>query len=165
MILLTIGTYPLPFDRLVEAVDRAVGQGQIDDTVFAQIGYSDYRPKHVEFVDILPKEEFDRLFRSASRIVGQAGIGTITMALDHRLPLLVMPRLKQYGEHVNDHQLATARKFEELGHVIAAYDAGDLVPQLHRLGHFTPEERVAHPEAVAERIGRFLAYLRQKSHQ
>jgi UDP-N-acetylglucosamine transferase subunit ALG13 len=86
-------------------------------------------------------------------------MGTITMALKNHKPLLVMPRLKRYREHVNDHQVATARKFEELGHILAVYDAKDLPNGIHKLKNFVPRERKANPEAVADRIHRFLNSL------
>ena len=41
MIFLTMGTYPLPFDRLVKAVDEMVQGSLIADEVVAQIGCSD----------------------------------------------------------------------------------------------------------------------------
>ena len=161
MILLTVGTYPLAFDRLIEAVDRAVGEQEVEDDVFAQIGYCNYRPKHMEFVELLDKDAFDERVSSASALIGHAGMGTITMALDHELPLLAVPRRERLKEVMNDHQVATARKFEELGHILVAYDTRELVPKLKELRAFTPKPRIASPEAVAERVGRFLSSLQR----
>ena len=48
-------------------------------------------------------------------IVAHAGMGTILTALEIGKPLLVMPRRAALGEHRNDHQLATARRFADLG--------------------------------------------------
>jgi UDP-N-acetylglucosamine transferase subunit ALG13 len=95
----------------------------------------------------------------ASSIISHAGIGTIKIALDNNKPLLVMPRLKKYGEVVNDHQVATARKFEELGHILAVYEAEDLPDCIRRLKDFVPTERKANPDAVADRIRDFLNNL------
>jgi len=78
------------------------------------------------------------------------------MALSHNKPLLVMPRLKRYGEHVNDHQLGTARKFEELGHVLAAYTEDELPDKIQQLPNFVPVPRENQAHLVAERIARFL---------
>ena len=79
-----------------------------------------------------------------------------SMALNNRKPLLAMPRLKKYGEVVNDHQLGIAKRFSELGHILAAYGVEDLPDGIRRLGDFVPKERSAAPHAVAERISRFL---------
>lgn len=109
MIFLTVGTL-FPFDRLVRAIDAAVGEGLIEDEIFAQVGENSYKPRNFESLPSLKKDLFDKYFTEASFIISHAGMGTITMALSHNKPLLVMPRLKHYKEHVNDHQVATARK-------------------------------------------------------
>ncbi|MBA7651210.1 hypothetical protein ES703_59027 [subsurface metagenome] len=158
MIFLTVGTQ-FPFDRLVKCVDDAVSQNGFKEEIFAQIGESSYRPRNFEGVSSLEKRLFDKRIREASGIISHAGIGTIMMALDNRKPLLVMPRLRKYGEVVNDHQVAIARKFEELGHILVAYDTKDLLQKMKQLRTFVPRKRKAQPHAVAERIARFLNEL------
>jgi len=108
---------------------------------------------------VIDKRTFDNKVAKADYIISHAGIGSITMALENGKPLLVMPRMKRYKEHVNDHQVATARKFEELGHLLVAYDVKDLPDGIHRLKNFIPKERKANPEAVTNRIHCFLDSL------
>lgn len=156
MILLTMGTYPLPFDRMVEAVDVLMAKKLVEEQLFAQIGCCRYVPKHMEYARIMEKEHFDKCLQSASALIGHAGMGTITLALENHKPLLVMPRLKIYKEHVNDHQVGTAREFERMGHVLAAYSVDELPEKVPQLKTFVPKPRTAQPEAVAERIRRFL---------
>ncbi len=158
MIFLTVGTQ-FPFDRLVKSMDQAFDGRLINEEIFAQIGESSYKPLNFESVVSLEKNVFDKRLREASNVISHAGMGTITMALKHHKPLLVMPRLKRYREHVNDHQVATARKFEELGHILAVYDAKDLPNGIRKLKNFVPRERKANPKAVADRIHRFLNSL------
>lgn len=158
MIFLTVGS-ALPFDRLVVAVDDLVGRGVIRDEVFAQVGVGGARPRHMRAEEVLAKPRFDELVRGASALVGHAGMGTITAALEHGKPLVVMPRRKEHGELVNDHQLATARRFEQDGMVLVAYDVDQLAAKLAAVPTFVPRRRVAQPEAVARRVGEFLAGL------
>ena len=68
-------------------------------------------------------------------------------------PLLVVPRASRFGEHVNDHQVATARKFESLGHVMVAYDVSEVASKVAGLAGFVPRPRVADRERMARRIG------------
>ncbi len=156
MIFITVGTQ-FGFDRLVRAVDEAVSSGLITEEIFAQIGLGDYKPKNFKYFEMLDKQQFEDKISQADAIISHAGVGSIITALEKGKPMLVMPRLKQYGELVNDHQSATARKFEELGHVIAAYDAGQLPEKIKQLKMFVPKPRTASPEKVAEKIGQFLA--------
>ena len=156
MIFLTVGTYPLPFDRLLRIVDEAINTGVISDTVVAQIGCSQYSPMRYEYSGTLNKEDFDDLFSRSSGVISHAGMGTISMALERTKPLLVIPRLRKYGEHVNDHQLHGARKFEELGHILVAYNEFDFAAKYNMLSRFRPKPRTARPDLVADRIGQFL---------
>ena len=158
MIFLTVGTQ-FPFERLVRALDNIFGQGFINEEIFAQIGESSYKPHNFESAISLDKKVFDEHLKKASGIISHAGMGTIAMALDNEKPLLVMPRLKKYGEVVNDHQAAIARKFEELGHILAVYDVKDLPDGVRKLKDFIPKRRKANPEAVVDRIHRFLNSL------
>lgn len=155
MIFLTVGTL-FPFDRLVRAVDDAVAAGLVEQPVFAQIGRTSFVPRYIKHVEALDKCTFDNKVADAAYLISHAGIGSITMALKYGKPLLVMPRMKRYKEHVNDHQVGTARKFEELGHILVAYDVRDLPECIRRLKNFVPKDRKATPHAVAERIRRFL---------
>jgi len=155
MIFLTVGTQ-FPFDRLVKAVDSILDGGPTNGEMFAQIGESSYKPRNFKSVRYLDKKTFDKCFKDASPIIGHAGMGVITMALDNEKPLLVMPRLKKYGEVVNDHQVAIARKFGELGHILVAYDESELPGKLLQLKSFVPKPRKNQAKAVADRIARFL---------
>lgn len=158
MIFLTVGTQ-FPFDRLVEAVDGVFDEGLTDGELFAQIGESSYRPHNFESVASLGKKMFDKYVKKASAIISHAGIGIITIALENEKPLLVMPRLKRYGEVVNDHQAGIARKFEELGHIVVAYEAEELPEKIEQLKTFVPCKRKAQAQAVTERIMHFLNEL------
>lgn len=155
MIFLTVGT-SFPFDRLVEAVDEAVSAKKITNSIFAQVGRGGYRPRNFDSVETLEKNEFDNYFHQADAVIAHAGMGTITMALEQNKPILVMPRLKKYGELVNDHQLATAKRFEQLGHVLAIYETSELPAKADLLKSFQPVPRLTQVEKVAERIGTFL---------
>jgi len=155
MIFLTVGTQ-FPFDRLVKTVDDLVAGGVIEEEVFSQVGDDAYEPRSFKSVASLDKKAFDECIHNASAIISHAGMGTITMALDTGKPLLVMPRRKRYGEVVNDHQVAIAHKFEQLGHLLVAYEPEELADKVKLLKGFKPSPRLVRPEAVVKRIAEFL---------
>ncbi|RNC73211.1 MAG: glycosyl transferase family 28 [Desulfuromonadales bacterium] len=107
MIFVTVGTQ-LPFDRLIQAVDGWAGDNPGAE-VFAQIGPTELRPRHLESVAFLKPDQADRLFRTATLVISHAGMGSIITSLKYRKPLLIVPRMASLGEHRNDHQLATAK--------------------------------------------------------
>jgi UDP-N-acetylglucosamine transferase subunit ALG13 len=154
VIFLTVGS-SIPFDRLVRAVDDLVGQGLLHD-VRAQIGEGAYEPRHMAFERFLDKQHYDLRVDEATALIGHAGAGTISMALERHKPLLVMPRLRRHGEIVNDHQVATARTFARLGHILVARDVDELRAGVEQLGTFVPRPREPRARDLARRIGVFL---------
>ena len=159
MIFLTVGTQ-FPFDRLVKAIDEAIDQGLIEEEVWAQIGQSSYKPRNFKkTADYLEKNIFDHWMQKASKIISHAGIGSITMALDEAKPMLVMPRLRKYGEVVNNHQVDIIRKFEKCGYLLAAYDVKEFPEKIEALKSFQPQKRNTQAEKVAERISKFLTHF------
>lgn len=161
MIFLTVGTYPLQFDRLVKTVDMAVRDGHVHEEVFAQTGACSYKPEHMKYASMLDKSEFDDRFRDADSIIGHAGMGTISMALDQDKPILVAARMSQYKEHVNDHQVSTADMFESLGHVLVAHKMSEFPQKICELKSFIPAKRRATPHLVADKIAEYLEYLQR----
>lgn len=155
MIFLTVGSR-YGFDRLVRAVDELVASGVVRDDVVAQIGVGSYEPKHMRFERFIDGPDYDRFVAEADMLIGHAGSGTIQLAIAHDKPLLVMPRRKRFREHVNDHQVATARTFERLNQVLAAYEASDLAAKVGDLPGFVPQRRVVDTDALVGRIGDFL---------
>ena len=159
MIFLTVGTQ-FPFDRLLRAIDAAIDGGTAVEEIYAQIGESRYVSRNFKGIASLPKEEFDSYLANASAVIGHAGMGTITAALEHNKPLLVMPRLKRFGEVVNDHQVGIAQRFEQAGLLLAAYNADEVAACLTKLKMFVPKKRECAAEAVVERISRFLQEIK-----
>lgn len=158
MILLTVGTL-FPFDRLIKTVDELRASGYINEDIFGQIGCSKYKPVSFEYIDTIDKQSFDSYVRKSTGLIGHAGMGTITMALKYCKPLIVMPRQKKFGEHVNDHQVGTAKKFMQLGHVLAAFNKNQLTEKIVELESFVPKERITHVDSVVERISEFLTEI------
>jgi len=131
----------MPFDRMVRAVDQWAQQRGRDD-VFAQIGPTDWRPKHIRWTHSLPPHEFLETCRQASALVAHAGTGSILTAWQLGKPILVMPRRADLRETRNDHQIATARRFAELGGVAVAEDESQMPEKLDQLETFAGKQVV-----------------------
>lgn len=139
MIFVTVGTQ-LAFDRLIGAVDAwAERAGR---PVFAQIGPGEYTPRFIDYASFISPDECLERMAEADAIVAHAGMGTIISALELGKPVLVMPRRASLGEHRNDHQLATAARFGELGRLSVAADEHELVAKLDGLDALTADGRI-----------------------
>lgn len=131
----------MSFDRMVRAVDEWAGRrGRTD--VFAQIGPTDWRPAHVRWTQFLEPPEFAQRVKEAEVIVAHAGMGSIITAMTTGKPILVMPRRGDLRETRNDHQIATAARFRELGRVAVALDENELCTQLDRLDELKSDSAV-----------------------
>lgn len=142
----------MPFDRLVRAVDAwAGGSGSTD--VFAQIGPTPWRPRHIQWANFLSPADFRARVQRATLLVAHAGMGSILTALEIGRPILVMPRRGDLQETRNDHQVATAKRFSEQGRVSVAMDERELVDRLDQMHALTPVapaqiSRYASPELI-----------------
>ena len=155
MIFLTVG-HQTPFDRLVRLVDDWAGSSGAE--VFAQIGPTQYRPRHMESIDFLSMQEFEHKLDQATAIISHAGTGTIIQGLLRRKPILVLARLASKGETRNDHQVGTARHFKQSGQVLAAFDDSEFVRLLDDIESSKPGQAVsaAASPALIDRLRRFI---------
>jgi exopolysaccharide biosynthesis glucuronosyltransferase PssE len=68
----------------------------------------------------------------ADTVIGHAGAGTILCASKMGHTPLVMPRLKRFGETVDDHQVELAKVFERIGRVTVVWDPAALGPRVEQ---------------------------------
>lgn len=128
MIFVTVGTQ-LPFNRLISTVDQWCAESKTD--VFAQVGPTDKIFSHLSSEAFISPEKADELMRNAELIVAHAGMGTIITATQHGKPLIVMAREFKFGEHRNDHQVATAARFKDFPNITVVADEQALVQVLN----------------------------------
>ena len=126
MIFITLGSQKFPFDRLLRAVDEQVEAGRIIGLIFAQIGASDYLPKHFEWQRYLSREDFAAQMHKADLVITHGGTGAIIGALKKGKRVIAVPRLARYGEHVDDHQLQLIAQFKELNLICECSNCDDL---------------------------------------
>ncbi len=148
-IFVTVGTQ-LPFDRLVKEVDQWAATREGIDLV-AQIGNAKYVPQHLEYYPMLASKEFNLIFNEADLLISHAGMGVILSALVNNKPLLVMPRRKKLNEVNTDHQLATAKAFEQSGLLNVAWDNQQLKAFLDQPGKISSRKSIG-PHASEELI-------------
>jgi beta-1,4-N-acetylglucosaminyltransferase len=113
MIFVTVGTHDQQFDRLVRTMDELAWE--IKEAVIIQRGYSRYTPTKAAFFTWATMNEMEQQIRQSRIVVAQAGAGTIITVFRANKPLVLVPRLRRYGEHYNDHQVELASALHQLG--------------------------------------------------
>lgn len=139
MIFITVGTQA-GFDRLIKEVDDWLENKDIE--CFAQIGKSEYTPQNMNYKAYLTEQEFNEHFSLADFVISHAGMGTIISCLNKGKTLLTLPRLAQYREHRNDHQISTTKAFSQKGYIYPIYTNEDLLEHLEKFNDLSCLHRV-----------------------
>lgn len=103
MIFVTVGTHEQPFNRLVKYMDKWAAEHEED--VIIQTGFSTYEPKHCEWSRLYPYSQMVELVEKARIVITHGGPSSFIMPLQIGKIPIVVPRKKEFDEHVNDHQV------------------------------------------------------------
>lgn len=122
MIFVTVGTHEQQFDRLVKFVDELKKKDVIKEDVIIQIGFSDYIPMCCKWQRLFSYTEMLELVDKASIVITHGGPSSFIMPLQVGKTPIVVPRRKEFGEHVNDHQVMFCHAVEEKQRNIVVID-------------------------------------------
>lgn len=156
MILVMLGTQNNSFHRLLEEIDKLIDIGKIQEEVIVQAGYTKYESKNMKIIDFLPSEELEKLEQQANCIITHGGVGSIIDSIEKGKKVIAVPRLKQYGEHVNDHQLDIVESFDALGYIIGITDVSQLENALQRVDTFEPKKYIPNTGKIINIIQDFI---------
>jgi beta-1,4-N-acetylglucosaminyltransferase len=139
MIFVTVGNATQGFRRLLDAIDRLAGEAFWgDEEILIQYGNNpDFRAVHCRQEDFLPMDRFVDLIDKASLVVSHAGAGTILHALQAGKVPVIMPRRKQYGEVIDDHQLELVQALASAKRIVPAYEPDDLAQAVVEARRYT----------------------------
>ena len=101
--------------------------GKIDEEVVMQIGHSKYTPENASYFRF--KDDFSEIIdlnKTARIVVCHGGAGSIIAALEQNTPVIAVPRLKKYDEHINDHQLEIVQALSDENKITVVYDVDEL---------------------------------------
>lgn len=115
MIFVTVGSQKFQFDRLLEAVDALVASEGVKGGAFAQTGACTYKPKNMQHEAFLDRESFRAQMDACDVAITHGGTGAIIGAVKAGKKVIAVPRLAQYGEHVDDHQIEIVKQFGDMG--------------------------------------------------
>ena len=140
MIFVTLGTQDKPFNRLLEAIDREIDNGNIKGEVVVQAGCTKYESKNMKIFDLIPMDDFDKLMGECDYLITHGGVGSIVGGLNKDKKVIAVPRLEKYGEHVNDHQLQIIENFDKMGYIIGCVDLDELGDKIKEIKKFKPNK-------------------------
>lgn len=123
MIFGTVGTHEQPFDRLVRTIDELKEKNVIQEEVILQTGFCTYEPRHCRWQRMFSYEDMVKNMKAARIVITHGGPSSFLMSLQMGKIPIVVPRQKQFGEHVNDHQADFVKAVaERQGNIIVVED-------------------------------------------
>ena len=156
MIFITLGSQKFQFNRLLKAVDELVAAGKIKDEVFAQIGYSDYKPMNYKYEQFLDREKFSQVMDKAEIVITHGGTGAIIGAVKKGKKVIAVPRLAKYGEHVDNHQLQLVGQFKELNLICECQDCAKLEEAIQTVKSTTYNKYKSNTQVIIDDITKFI---------
>ncbi|WP_423463910.1 glycosyltransferase [Promicromonospora sp. MS192] len=135
-VVVSVGTGPYPFDRLVRAVDAwAQDWGELHHRpvdLWVQHGHSE-PPQRGQAVRTVVRGELVDRFLTADVLVTHGGAATVLDANAVGRRPIVVPRRRYLREHEDDHQLTSGLALADQGHVWLAPTVPEVAIQLSRM--------------------------------
>lgn len=156
MILVLLGTQNNSFHRLLEEIDNLIKKGIIKEEVIVQAGYTKYETPNMKQFDLIDSKEFEELQQKARIIITHGGVGSIISSIKKGKKVIAVPRLHEYGEHVNNHQKQIVELFKEKGYIIGISDVKDLENALSEVEKFEPVKFQQNNEKMLKIIADFI---------
>ena len=127
MIFVTVGTHEQPFDRLLKCIDKMVEEGKIKEEVIVQKGYTEYELKNCKSYKLIGYDEMQQYIMDARIVITHGGPASFLNVLSFNKIPIVVPRRKEFNEHVNDHQFEFAKQVEKrMRNIIVASDEEEI---------------------------------------
>ncbi len=156
MILVTLGTQDKPFTRLLEAVQKQIDNGNIKDEVVVQAGYTKFESKDMKIYELIEYEKFDKLVKDCDILITHGGVASILNGIKNEKKVIAAARLKEFGEHTNDHQLQIISDFSKKGYLLALDDFDKLDEVLKQAKKFKQKKYVSNTENFIKHIENYI---------
>ncbi|WP_194774710.1 glycosyltransferase [Pararhodonellum marinum] len=138
MILVLLGTFPLPFPRPLRIIEKLIKEGFIKEDVIVQNGHTTFDSQYMTLIPFLTLDELMDLYQKADLIISQAGTGSIVKGLKLKKKIISIARLEKYGEVIDNHQLELVKEFGNLNYLIPWYEHDELQDLIIKSRTFEP---------------------------
>lgn len=156
MIFVTLGSQKFQFNRLLIEIDRLVEEGKITEEVFAQTGYSNYKPKNYEYKNFLDRDEFSNRMDECNIVITHGGTGAIINAIKKDKRVIAIARLEKFNEHVDDHQLQIVDEFTKMGFITSVNNINELHREIVNIDFIELKKYISNTQRIVEKIQKFL---------
>ena len=156
MILVLLGTQNNSFHRLLEEIEKNIKDGIIKEEVIVQAGYTKFQSHKMRIIDLISKEQLEQFQDEADLIITHGGVGSIISSIEKGKKVIAVPRMHEYGEHVNNHQKEIVKDFNDKGYIIGIEKVEDLKQAIINSKNFEPKKYQPNNEKMLKIIENFI---------
>jgi UDP-N-acetylglucosamine transferase subunit ALG13 len=156
MILVLLGTQNNSFHRLLEEVEKNIENGNIQEEVVVQAGFTKFESDEMKIFDMISTDEFEKLIQEADLIITHGGVGSMVAGIRAGKRVIAVPRQKKYGEHVNDHQKEIIDTFRRQGVIIGIDEVEELSDALKKAKELTIEVQEQKENNIVTIVANFI---------
>lgn len=156
MILVLLGTQNNSFRRLLEEIEKNIDDKTIQEEVIVQAGYTKYESDKMTIFDLIPKDDLEKYEEKANLIITHGGVGSIINSIRKEKKVIALPRLHEYGEHVNNHQIEIVEEFNKEGYIIGINKVENLKEAIIKSETFVPKKFQGNNEIMLRTIQEFI---------
>lgn len=152
MIFVTLGSQKFQFDRLLKELDQLKSQQIITQEIFAQVGFSEYEPQFFDSERFVDRETFQNKMDKAELVITHGGTGAIITALKKGKKVIAVPRKKEFGEHVDDHQEQIVASFSTSKYILGVNDMSELEQAITEANSFQFKKFISNNKKFVEAL-------------
>jgi len=156
MILVLLGTQNNSFVRLLKEIEKCIDSRIIKEKVIAQVGNTKFDSEKMTVKNFYSQEEMLKLIDSANFIISHGGVGSIISCIKKEKKVIAVPRLKEYKEHVNNHQIQIVQSLSEKGFIIGIKELNELSEEINNIEKFEPKKFVSNTEKMINKIEEYI---------
>lgn len=156
MILVLLGTQNNSFYRLLEEIEKNIKDGTINEKVIVQAGYTKFQSQNMEIFDLISKEKLEQFQSQADLIITHGGVGSIITSIRKGKKVIAVPRMHEYGEHVNNHQVEIIENFNKQGYIIGIKKVDELKYAIIKSKEFKPQRYEENNQLMLNIIEKFI---------
>ncbi len=147
-----LGTQKFPFGRIITALNGFVEKGIYSPKeIVMQSAIYPIKPEFTH-LGLIPYADFNLYMNEAEVVVTHSGVNSIISCMELGKPLVVCPRLYEYGEHVDNHQMEIARLMHEKYNVLVCTDMKDLHALIKKAKEHQYRQWISHRDELLNAI-------------
>jgi UDP-N-acetylglucosamine transferase subunit ALG13 len=159
MILVLLGTFQIEFPRPLVVIEQLMQENKLREEVIVQSGFTNFNSSFLDLRPFMSVEELDKLYHEARIIITHAGTGSVMKGVKMGKKVISIPRLKKYGEHIDDHQLELHKEFERLNYIYPWNEGDSLEKILTDVENFHPAEYISRKEDMIQYLKSYIDSL------